>query len=58
MDFEEQIERLERIIRRIDVVGVDLDEFVPLYKEAAEILRRCDLRLTEIEKRLHESCRR
>ena len=58
MDFDEQIERLDCIVRRIDAGGVDLDEFLLLFEEAEEILRRCDLRLTEIEERLHASCRR
>ncbi len=57
MDFDEQIERLDCIVRRIDAGGVDLDEFLLLYEEAAEIVRRCDLRLSEIEKLLHGSCR-
>ncbi|MDY6779847.1 MAG: exodeoxyribonuclease VII small subunit, partial [Halobacteria archaeon] len=55
-DFEDDYERLEEIVERLDSghVGDDmsLDEALELYEEGVELVRRCRGRLEEAEERL------
>ncbi len=60
-DFEKDLKRLEQISGLLEKDAVDLEEALNLYEEGVELSRSCisalkkaELRITELKKRLDE----
>lgn len=52
MTFEEALKRLEEIVGRLESGQQGLDEMLEAFEEGSELVRVCNRRLDEIEKRI------
>jgi len=52
MSFEEALQRLEQIVTRMESGQTRLDELMNDFEEGAELVRLCNRRLDEIERRI------
>ncbi len=52
--FQEQLERLEEIVRRLESHDLDLDAALKLFEEGVERLRQARERLTAAEGRIRQ----
>ena len=52
MSFEESMERLEGLIRKLEGGSLDLDESLSIYAEAVELRERCRKILNESERKV------
>ena len=52
--FEESLERLEKIVERLQRDDVPLDEALTLFKEGTELTTRCDELLSAAELRIQQ----
>ena len=52
VNFEDSMERLEEIVRRLEEEKVPLEESIRLYEEGMKIGKRCRSILEEAEKRI------
>jgi len=52
--FQEQLERLEEIVRRLESHDLDLDAALKLFEEGVERLRQARERLTAAEARIRQ----
>ena len=50
--FEESVSRLEEIVRTLEGGSVSLDESLKIYKEGIELVRYCNLKLDDVEKKV------
>ena len=50
--FEDAIERLEEIVRRLEAGTPDLDESISLYEEAVKLSKLCNERLEAAEQKV------
>lgn len=50
--FEESVSRLEEIVRILEGGSVSLDESLKIYKEGIELVRYCNLKLDDVEKKV------
>ncbi len=52
MTFEESMEKLEELIKKLEGGSLDLDESLSIYAEAVELRDRCRKILTESERKV------
>lgn len=52
LSFEESMERLEELIRKLEGGSLDLDESLSIYAEAVELRERCRKILNESERKV------
>lgn len=52
MSFEESMERLEGLIKKLEGGSLDLDESLSIYAEAVELRERCRKILNESERKV------
>ena len=52
--FQEQLERLEEIVRRLEAHDLDLDAALQLFEEGVERLRQARERLTAAEAKVRQ----
>ena len=52
--FEDQLERLEEIVARLEDESVGLEEALELFEGGMELARRCRDRLEEVEQRVSQ----
>jgi len=50
--FEEDLERLDEIVKRLEDGDMPLDEAVELFKEGTALSKRCSAKLDEAEARI------
>jgi exodeoxyribonuclease VII small subunit len=50
--FEDQLEELERIVRRLDDESVGLEESLDLFERGMDLARRCRVRLDTVQERV------
>jgi exodeoxyribonuclease VII small subunit len=50
--FEDQLERLEGVVRRLEDDSVGLEEALDLFERGMELARRCRTRLEAVEQRV------
>lgn len=50
--FEEALERLESIVRRLESGDVPLEEAIELFQEGMELARHCSGKLDAVERRI------
>jgi len=53
-NFQEQLERLEEIVRRLEAPDLDLDAALKLFEEGVERLRQARERLTAAEAKVRQ----
>lgn len=52
MSFEESMDKLEELIKRLEGGSLDLDESLKIYAEAVELRERCRKILNESERKV------
>jgi len=52
--FEEQYERLEEIVERLESDDVALEESLALYAEGMELVRLCGKKLTDAQQKIEK----
>lgn len=52
IDFEEAMRRLEEIVDLMNAPSTSLDASLKLYEEADTLMRLCERRINEVEKRI------
>ncbi len=52
LTFEQSMEKLETIVRRLEEGKVDLDEAINLYKEGLELSKWCNEKLNKAEEQI------
>jgi exodeoxyribonuclease VII small subunit len=52
MSYEDSLERLERIVQRLESGQLPLDESLELFEEGTRLTKVCQRRLTEAELRI------
>ena len=52
LKFEEALERLERIVEKLESGDVPLDEALKQYEEGVKLSRRCTQKLAEVERKV------
>ena len=50
--FEESIERLERIVEKLEAGKIPLEESLKLFEEGVGLVRSCSIKLNDIEKKV------
>lgn len=53
MDFEMSVKRLEEITSALEKENVSLEEALKLYEEGVRLVRICNERLEDAERRIH-----
>lgn len=51
-DFENNLARLEQIVRRLESGSTSLDESIELYEEGVTLVKKCNFALESAEKRI------
>ncbi len=54
INFEENIKKLEEIVRELESGNVPLDDALAKFNEAFEISKACDLKLKEVSESLNK----
>ncbi len=52
LTFEQSMEKLETIVRRLEEGKVELDEAIDLYKEGLELSKWCNEKLNKAEEQI------
>ena len=52
--YEELLEELKDIVRKIEEGNISLDESIILYERGARLIRECEAVLEDAELRIHE----
>ena len=52
MKLEEAMARLDEVVKRLDAEGSDLEESLKLYEEGIRLVRICNERLTDAERKI------
>lgn len=52
LSFEEALQRLEQIVARMESGQIRLDELMHCFEQGAELVKLCNRRLDEIERRI------
>jgi exodeoxyribonuclease VII small subunit len=52
--YEELLEELKDIVRKIEEGNISLDESITLYERGARLIRECEAVLEDAELRIHE----
>ena len=52
MKLEEAMARLVEVVKRLDAEGSDLEESLKLYEEGIRLVRICNERLTDAERKI------
>ncbi len=53
MDFETSVKRLEEITSKLEKENVSLEEALKLYEEGVRLVRICNEKLEDAERRIH-----
>lgn len=53
MTFEEAMERLESIVKLLEAGGTGLDESLSAFEEGVSLVKLCNDKLTQAEKKVH-----
>lgn len=54
LSFEESMERLEEIIGSLEQNNMNLDDTILLFEEGLDLVKSCDMKLKEFEKKIDE----
>ena len=50
--FEASLERLEKIIGRLEGGGISLDESLQVFEEGMRLVKLCEARLNEVQRKI------
>lgn len=50
--FEEKLERIDEIVKKLETGRVDLDEAIALFKEGKELARECEAMLKSAQEQV------
>ncbi len=54
MKFEEALERLEKIVEKMEGGGLTLDQAIKMFEEGSELRKFCEEKLKETERRVEQ----
>ena len=54
INFEKALSKLEQIVSELEAGKVSLDDSITLFEEGIQLIKKCDLKLKEVESRIEE----